>query len=259
MEETVDRERIWAYVHGELPQQERAGLERAIEQDATIRDELEAIRSFDDRLRALMPLTEQTQEGLGSRILEAWEKETQDKAQERAPGGRLVFFPRLRELLTAPRFGRVVLGVAAAAAAILILTGVPHYYGGPIRWEKPEFTCVHYRGAEAESVSHYTGEDAATCFSLLRERVQAGYDRQQGKARRLFGLAGKREWTLSFRFQELPKRDFCVIVNACDTRRNPVGKWTRYYSTVEEFRKDVDELGSEIAGKLAGDGEGAVK
>ena len=253
-------ETLWAALHGRSD-----STDEPVDAPAADSVAAQESRRLDRALRALAPELETTREDLVDEILLAMDREQEAAAPAAAPTG--VPAPRvlpLREelggiwrVLSAPVFQNWSTGLAAAAAALLILAGLPYCLDGAVDWAQPEFAQPAQRGA-APAVGVRTRADAAACLGGLQRAIRERLDAQGPSA--LDRLLRRRAPVveLTFRFEALP--DGALLV-AVDARGRDGGnlkrRWERREASVADFLAGADDLGAEIADFVAASAEGA--
>jgi anti-sigma factor RsiW len=229
------RDRLWAYVHGELPPDDRQRLEDDLAASPALRAEVAELRAFDRLLRRSLAQPAVTDEELGGRILEAWEAD-----QRPANAGRRVI-PFFR---SAP----FRLGLALAACLGILLGGYQLQAPQHLRWAPLTIAAPAYRGAPAApAVPAYPAARLEALAAALRREVNAAYRAQPRPA-----TGARVRWTLQIEFQELFAGALAVRVHGetssgVSARRD----WSAEFGDENEFRKRLSAWSRELAEGLA--------
>ncbi len=242
--------KTWAYVHGEISDAERTEMERALPSDPELRREVEEVRRMDRQMRALMPLTELTDEKLADEILARIDAAPARPARAETPSF-LEWLGGWADRLLMPQ---PVLRLAMAAAAVLILVGGFNLMQGPVGWTQPEILVPSYRGAVTlpPGVTIHREDELRSCADELGGKIEEKYEAQAPRRGLKDRLFGRRDWRLRIRVQVLPTGKLHVAVSpAAPAPGAPGLEWTQVYADSAEFRKGIDELSARVAGELA--------
>lgn len=246
------RARMWGYVHDEMSDRERESFEAELRADPRLQEEAASIRAVDMKLSRLLPYAELSTEEISDRILRALERDVGLGEPAAVPRRTtVVAFPRWREYVTSGVFSRWSFGVAAAAAALLIVGAIPHLTVGPVTWDRPEFVTTTYRGGDPDAQPAYTPRDAAACLSSLKESIRRA---QGGRDTGLCAILrrDKPDWTLGFSFRQAPEGAICVRVGARNTSTGESFSWQRRADGLDNFLLEADDFAGEIADALTG-------
>jgi hypothetical protein len=222
---------LWAYVHGETDEKERAALERLLAKDEAFKSDLADVRGMDRKLRTLMPLMTWDEQKLEDCILEALDRNMSASGEAVRPASRPA---------TGLPFSRWTVALLAAAAVLLVVA-LWYPRDRAVRWAEPEVVPMLFRGADPEATRLETQARAAACFAAVRQAVDANLKRR--------GVSG-RDWTLAFRFKQLPKGAFSIQIKAY-SRGRFVREWTEYCRSTETLLSRVDQFGDRVAAGLA--------
>jgi hypothetical protein len=242
-ENSPETERAWAYVHGELGEEERKSFASKLLADGRLRDEVSRLQALDGGLRRWMPLLGLTPDQVENRIIEALEPVLQGlPRQARAPARRLLF-PRIAWEWRWPRFQTVTAGLAAIAAILIAALVLPARMAGPIRWLPPTLEPIRYRGAIRGP--RLTPGMVGDLDRALAQALGAAY-RASGTA----SAPQRLRWPLATEFRELPEGHFMVRVSALDRHREPVRVWSESWATPESARAGLGDWAGHIAADL---------
>jgi len=215
------RRQLWAYVHGQLTEDDRQALELQLRDDAELRRELLRTQQLNRFLRDHLAEAVEARAELENRVLEAVE----------AGGVRAKTPPWWRR--------RAFAGILAVAALLLVLTGAPLYLRGPVAWEAPQFTPLEYRGDPEPQHGRYTREDAEACFRAFRGALVRAFDEARPPRR-------TRRPVVAFSVRELPRGRLAIEVAVrYDGDRPPVLS-TREVGSVGEFEAAADAMAAEV-------------
>lgn len=233
------RDKMWAYVHGELTGEERAELDRDIQNRPELGAELDTVRHMDRRMQTLMRLPYLAEERLTDRIIDAFDRDQADSSRF-----RLIRFPAARTVLRHPAFGVAL----AAAACMLIVLGAHYRVRDAISWTGPEYLPMRYRGFTGAHDPAYTRQDANRCLEALKTGVGKAHREQIAGTCRLAPV----RWRLAFRFQEIVEEALLIEIRAYKPQATePARTWSGHYADVASFLGDVERLSSEITADLA--------
>ena len=143
---TTPSNQIWAYLHNELPAEQKKQFEHALQNDPHLRDMFENIQLIHKQLEHLIPLLENSEmndEELVTKLINDWEIESPEYAEppKKALTSKLIYF---------------ALPLAAAAAAITILFSLPF---GSIHWQRTIYgTAPQLRGGPTIQSSYTRSE-----------------------------------------------------------------------------------------------------
>lgn len=242
--------RLWAYVHGELPEADRRAVRDQIDSDPDVRREVEALGRFDRRLRATLAVLDADEDAWADRALAAWDREVAGSAvpgvsgasrgKQAAPAGH----PRPA---TAPAvWGRrlrwpLLAGLAAAASLLLLF--LPSAGRTAVTWQPASFSPLLTRGSAPETSPRLPPAIASTCAQALRRAVD--------DACRARGLALRPGIVVSVRIQELPEGAFAILVQARLRDGALVEEWSGDYSSLDSFLRQLPASAAQMAEALA--------
>ncbi len=218
---------LWAYVHGQLTEDERQALEARMRREPDIEQELLRVRQLDGILRDHLADAVAGQAALEDRILEAIESDSMRKEEQ--PWWRRHGFTSL----------------LAAAALLSVLVGAPFYFRGPVEWEPVQFKPLEYRGdTPATQRSQYTRADADACFQAFEDALI-----------RAMAEAGSAQFVprpvITFSVRELARARLTIEVEARAGRDGTPVLSRREVGSVEEFEACAALLATEVADGIA--------
>lgn len=245
-------EPIWAYLHGELAEDERFSFEADMARDYALRLRVEEARQLDSLLGSALLSQDETETGLDAladQALAAWELEQTPAIHEApavTPRRKTVAFPAWPISLRRPGWSLTGL----AAAAILMVLVSPLLRETPeVVWTRPDFSPLALRGPAGSAVATLPADTAARCQKVLVAALARAFEER--------GAVPRCGLTLSFRLQELCKGAFSVTVQAHDRSKRTVGEWRGDYSGMESFLKHADASAAQMIAVLAVGGEDA--
>jgi len=221
MPSDAERQKLWAYVHGQLSDGDRRTLEAQLNEDAELQKEVLRVEQLDRLLRDRLAAAVAAQAEMEDRILEAIEA---DELRTKVP-------PWWKR--------RAFAGILAVAALLLILAGAPLYLRGPVAWEPLQFAPLEYRGDPDRQHDRYTREDAEACFRAFKGALADAFE-EAGSVR-----VTPRP-VIAFSVRELPRGRLVIEVTVrCDSGSPPF-LITREVGSVGEFEAAADAMAAEV-------------
>ncbi len=200
---------IWAYLHDELAPEKRERFEQALAGDPALREALAERQATHQQLEAI------GQEQLEAELLAEWE----------------AAHPQFREPASHPhgRIIRFILPLAAAAAAVILLTALPR---GPVHWQRTDYGSIpQLRGAALEA--RYTRND----FKQLASELQRAVEQRVNPAS---------DCSLRIHLQELTDGALTIEING----RAQYPTWYWSFQSLDAAHKAVPEMAQQIAAEL---------
>ena len=240
-------EAVWAYLHGEMADEERNAFELDLQKDAELRRIFDETSKMHRLLRETLPVVDQEEssiDDIADKALACWEKEydlkqrfVSERASQQKQGGlpskwsRFLFHPAV--------------GVAglAAAAVILLVSPVLKTPAG-LAWDDPVFSSLALRGAQSAEAQAVLSEDIAVrCQTLLQSELMRALETRADSS--------QISLVLSLHLQELRNGAFSLIVQARTRKGDLVGEWSGDYSGEAAFNEQVGASAEQIAEALA--------
>ncbi len=228
---TNPADRVWAYLHNEMGDEERELFQHALSNDAELREAVECARRPHHEFKTLLPHLEDEgfDELLEERLLAKWESEHPEYAEipRKTPPHRILLF-------AAP---------LAAAAALALLIGLP-LQTGPVHWQRTAYGTAPQLRGQTGTGAYYTRSDLKTLDRALRQSGEAAC-RQQGEP--------PEKWTLKISLQELIGGALAVEVSGHPRGEPDFSKvWKKSFQGLEPFQTEVPRFGKQIAEVLRG-------
>lgn len=201
------KDRVWAYLHSEMPQAEKLRFEQSLAYDSDLRKTLEECQTLHQELGLLGDdLAEE-------RLLDEWESE----------------HPEFREKPKYPhnRILRFSLTLAAAAAAIVLLLALP-LNQGPVRWQHTSYGSPPQLRGEAGEEPRYSRTELKKVNRDLQENIESGIAELP---------APTKPWKLRIHLQELANGYLAVEIFG-HPRDNPEEQ--RHWNETFQGRADFD-------------------
>lgn len=230
------KEKAWAYVHGELPEEELPAFEAALRSDPELAAEVAEARKLDRCLAASLPREAETDDAFEDRVLSAWERDQVSAAgesfeeQAEPPAGRLIDFV---QWLWRPSF-------VALAACLVLAAGIFMANRDPVHWSSMQMTMAVYRGegAPPPALDPASLEDLP---ALLEREVDLALEEVPGPKIRA---------TLEGRIIVQPDGAINVLVTS-EKGLSAGLRWEEVYESPADFRAGVGGLSAGIAAGLA--------
>ena len=232
-------EQLWAYVHGQLADEERHQVEKSLIADPALKREYDAIKEIDSKLRFYVPLTEISEDDLEHRVLSAWQT-TCDRMSESKGAKLSMYQSRTLQLIT------------AIAACFLVVLGIRNYTSSPIEWTEPQIqAAAKYRG-EGGALEHgYSQQDFRLFSDKLKKSITKHFDEIDAHHTRSF-LRKDVDWVLVTKWQELVSKSLYVQIEAYEPDQKILSKeWSQHYADSGAFLENIDDLAAQVAGDLA--------
>ncbi len=224
-------DQIWAYLHNELSPEDIAAFELALENDAELREALEARRLIHGDLEHLLPiLTQDDAEDnvLEAQLLEEWEAEhpefrEPDTAQQREPN-------RVIRLL-----------IPLAAAAVILLVAMP-LRPSPIDWERTIFGAAPQLRGQLNIQAHYSSSELKGIERALRLAIETEIKQLPEPAE---------PWQLKIQIQELAAGAIMIELSGHPADRPDESRiWTLNFPELETCIAGLPAVGKQVAGEL---------
>ncbi len=240
---------VWAYLHGELTDDERRLFERRMQKDAELRWLYADTTRMDSVLRETIPALETADcsvDALVEEALSVWEQSSSGDAEKSEVGGNVrvgnAGVYKLNRGLSTSKWWKILshpaLGFGILAAAAVIMLALPGLHGSvSLRWAKVEFTPLNLRGRHSTAYDNgLTEEVAVRCRQLLKVKLE----------RELAGrnLGSLPPMTASLQLRELRDGAFSLTVKIRTQSGVSVGFWSGDYSGEALFR---EQAGSSVA------------
>lgn len=215
------KDQIWAYLHDELPADERERFEQALADDASLRDALEECRAMHEDLEQLSDLR------LEDQLLAEWEAEHPQFQEERKPGRAKII--------------RFTLPLAAAAAIILLLA-LP-LSQGPVHWQRTLYGIAPQLRGYAETQARYSRADLKRINTELQSAIEE----------HLAALpTPPADWKLQIQLQELAGGHLAVEVSGHPVDQPDVEKlWEDVFQSQTSETENISSLARRIATDIA--------
>ena len=221
-------ERLWAYVHGELPEEERAALEQALSEDAALASELAEIRALHGALGSAKLADDEL---LEERVLQAFDSEQSEITEKK--GVPTMGDTTKRSFWSSPA---IKVGFAVAACVVAVL-GFQLYTGPSLDWDDAEAITLAYRGTGGDE-SQYKPEELLDFASSLRKEIQTTFDAAaEAEAEGKGWLPQRARWKLRIHIQELNDGAFDMEVSAKERGARAVTKrWSETYKNSQRVQ-----------------------
>ncbi len=247
---------VWAYLHGELTDDERRLFERRMQMDAELRWLYADAARMNSLLRETIPAQERADcsvEALVEEALSVWEQSSSGDAENSELGGNVEVgngdVYKLSRVMSTSKWWKILshpaLGFGALAAAAVIMLASPGLRGSvPLRWDKAEFTPLALRGQHSTAYDNgLTEEVAVRCRQLLRVKLE-----RELAGRNLGSLS---PMTASLQLRELRDGAFSLTVKIRAQSGVSVGFWSGDYSGEALFREQAGSSAAVMADDLA--------
>ena len=198
---------IWRYLDGELTQEERTRFEQELQEDSALQRALEE-RNMTDRVLKNTAIDE---------LVKEFEAEHPD-FRETAPPSKII---------------RLMLPLAAAAAAVILLTAQP-WQRGPVDWLHTSLGSAPQVRGETGATPAYTRSDLRQLNATLRKAIEShleNYDRPP------------KTWTMKIEMQELALGAIAIEVSSPPSSK----VWKATFQTPEQCRQNLPRFGKQIA------------
>ncbi|MBN1671123.1 MAG: hypothetical protein JXR37_08835 [Kiritimatiellae bacterium] len=241
------RKNTWAYVHGELSEEERRAMEDAMRQDAALREEVANARKIYDRLRRVLPAAERTEAQLVDEILPELEQEWAAGRQAgpdpaAPPKDNVSALPRWFRQLWIPAHAYRI-GLAAAAAVLFMV--LPIHSSLSVRWEYDVVPPSGFRGEGGATPAYSEGELAA-----CRTAVQTAFEQQgagPGKTERTSWVRRRRPWRVTVGIQEVIDAQLRVVAVAYAPGRKTAEKtWKAAFADPDALASGIHAFAEEV-------------
>lgn len=240
----ANAERLWSYLHGQLPPGERTDVEKQLKSDPELAKALKDLENLHRDLRALLPLEETSDEVLEENILAQWERQQKLASVEEPAPRKEIRSPLIawwtRPVLWAP--------LSAVAAVLLLAVGLQFAMRSPIAFQDLEVVPMQYRGEGGDE--GLSREQLLTLREQLQKQVVAAYLEAKGRKETSW-FGSHTDWVLGCRMEGI-YGGLLVEVNAYKPREDEAFKtWRHEIVEPEQPQPRLVSLGKEIAQELA--------
>ena len=238
---------VWAYLHGELTDDEHSAFEQDLQMDAALRRTFDDVARLDRLLRVTLPVSDQAEtsiDDVAEQALACWER-AYDSEQKPVP-------ERVRNLkqggIRSSWYGlffHPAVGVAGLAAAAIILLASPVLRSPDgLVWDDPVFASLTLRGALSPEEQGTLSDDiAARCQTLLQAEL--------ARALAVRTDSVQTPLIVSLHLQELRNGAFSLSVQVRTPKGEAVGAWSGDYSGEAAFNEQVEASAAHMAEALA--------
>ena len=258
MDQTTD-ERIWSYVLGGMDDQERKDMERSMQDDETLREQVRKAEQARRLYSTLIPFvdTDVETDTLVEKIVRGWEQSdttfhaNPSAGKEGAPQPSRGIDSKPLTRSPTPFLRRTLV---AMAACLMILISIPSFFSpDTLEWMEPQLVVLKQKGPGSDqTVSVYSTETFEILSSELREIINQEYEKRRTEFWWSPWFRWQSDWRLQIQIHELYEGILQAEVAAYgDDPSSPLRAWMEYAESIDSFRSRVQSFGTEIATSLA--------